>query len=142
MGTPGRVNPVNGIMAGMKTTALPSSGVVVYGIPNCDTVKKARTWLTDHALDYTFHDFKKQGVPADLLPGWLAAAGWQTLVNRKGTTWRKLDEATRLAVVDDASASALMLAQPSVIKRPVIVWPNAPVSVGFDPEVLQRCAKV
>lgn len=142
MGTLGRVNPVNGIMAGMKTTTLPSSGVVVYGIPNCDTVKKARTWLTDQAVDYTFHDFKKQGVPADLLPGWLAAVGWQTLVNRKGTTWRKLDEATRLGVVDDASATALMLAQPSVIKRPVIVWPKTPVSVGFDPEVLRRCAKV
>ncbi len=100
----------------------------------CDTVKKARTWLTDHAVDYAFHDFKKQGVPADLLPGWLAAAGWQTLVNRKGTTWRKLDEATRLAVVDDASATALMLANPSVIKRPVVVWGNGAVSVGFSAE--------
>jgi len=107
-------------MAGMKNTATPSSSVTVYGIPNCDTVKKARTWLTDHAMDYQFHDFKKQGVPADLLPGWLAAIGWETLVNRKGTTWRKLDEATRLAVVDDASATALMLANPSVIKRPVV----------------------
>jgi arsenate reductase (glutaredoxin) len=121
-------------MVGMKTTALPSSGVVVYGIPNCDTVKKARTWLTDHALDYTFHDFKKQGVPADLLPGWLAAAGWQTLVNRKGTTWRKLDETTRLAVVDDASATALMLALASVIKRPVVVWGDGSISVGFSAE--------
>jgi arsenate reductase (glutaredoxin) len=138
MGTPGRVNPVNGIMAGMKTTTSPSSGVVVYGIPNCDTVKKARTWLTDHALDYTFHDFKKQGVPADLLPGWLAAASWQTLVNRKGTTWRKLDDATRLAVVDDASATALMLAQASVIKRPVVVWGDGSVSVGFSAEAFSE----
>ena len=121
-------------MAGMKTSALPSSGVIVYGIPNCDTVKKARTWLTDHAVDYTFHDFKKQGVPADLVPSWLAAAGWQTLVNRKGTTWRKLDEATRLGVVDDASATALMLAQPSVIKRPVVVWGDGGISVGFSAE--------
>ena len=121
-------------MTGMKTTAPSSSGVIVYGIPNCDTVKKARAWLTDHAVEVTFHDFKKQGVPADLLPGWLAAAGWQTLVNRKGTTWRRLDEATRLAVVDDASATALMLAQASVIKRPVVVWGDGGVSVGFSAE--------
>jgi Spx/MgsR family transcriptional regulator len=106
--------------------------LTVFGIPNCDTVKKARTWLTEHALDYRFHDFKKQGVPQDLLPLWLAASGWQTLVNRKGTTWRKLDEATRMAVVDDASALALMLAHPSVIKRPVVMWGNGQISVGFD----------
>lgn len=109
--------------------------ITLYGIPNCDTVKKARTWLTEHGVDYQFHDFKKQGVPAQLLPQWLADAGWQTLVNRKGTTWRKLDEATRDAVVDDASATALMLAQPSVIKRPVVAWSHGPISVGFDVEV-------
>ena len=73
----------------------------LYGIPNCDTVKKARVWLTEHGTDYRFHDFKKQGVPAELMPQWLAAVGWQTLVNRKGTTWRKLDALTQLAVVDD-----------------------------------------
>ena len=106
--------------------------IQVYGIPNCETVKKARAWLVHQSLDYTFHDFKKQGVPADLLPTWLRAVGWLTLVNRKGTTWRKLDEATRLAVVDETNATALMLAQPSVIKRPVVHWPNGKVSVGFD----------
>ena len=121
-------------MAGMKNSATSSGAVTVYGIPNCDTVKKARTWLSDQGVDYQFHDFKKQGVPADLLPGWLAAMGWETLVNRKGTTWRKLDEATRLAVVDDASATALMLANPSVIKRPVVVWADGGVSVGFTAE--------
>ena len=114
-------------MAGMKT-----SHITLYGIPNCNTVKNARTWLADQGLDYVFHDFKKQGVPAELLPGWIAAVGWELLVNRKGTTWRKLDEVTRLTVVDAASAAALMLAQPSVIKRPVGVWPNGQVSVGFD----------
>ena len=107
----------------------------LYGIPNCDTVKKARTWLTDHGVAYVFHDFKKQGVPAELLPQWLAAVGWQTLVNRKGTTWRKLDDATRDAVTDDASAMTLMLAHPSVIKRPVVSWHNKHISVGFDAEV-------
>jgi len=114
-------------MAGMKT-----SHITLYGIPNCNTVKNARTWLADQGLDYVFHDFKKQGVPAELLPGWIAAVGWELLVNRKGTTWCKLDEVTRLTVVDAASAAALMLAQPSVIKRPVGVWPNGQVSVGFD----------
>ena len=112
-----------------------TSTLTLYGIPNCDTVKKARNWLTEHGVTYEFHDFKKQGVPTDLLPEWLAIAGWQTLVNRSGTTWRKLDEATRLAVVDDVSAIALMLAKPSVIKRPVVVWGDGGISVGFDTEV-------
>jgi len=125
---------MNGNMEGMKNPSNLPQKVTVFGIPNCDTVKKARTWLTDHAVEVTFHDFKKQGVPGELLPGWLAAVGWQTLVNCKGTTWRKLDEATRLAVVDDASAIALMLANPSVIKRPVVVWGDGAVSVGFSEE--------
>ena len=106
--------------------------VTLYGIPNCDTVKRARAWLTDHGIDATFHDFKKAGVPADQCDAWLDALGWEALLNRKGTTWRKLDDATRDAVVDRASARALMLAQPSVIKRPVVAW--GPVTtVGFDP---------
>lgn len=123
-------NPGNGMMWAMSTPTL-----AVYGISNCNTVKNARTWLTEHGIAYVFHDFKKQGVPAELLPQWLAAVGWQTLVNRKGTTWRKLDEATRDAVLDDASATALMLAYPSVIKRPVVVWGKGEVSIGFDAEV-------
>ena len=109
-----------------------ASHVTVFGIPNCDTVKKARTWLTAHGVDFVFHDFKKLGVPADLLPGWISAVGWEKLVNRKGTTWRQLDDATRAAVVDAATASALMLAHPSVIKRPVVVWADGRLTVGFD----------
>jgi arsenate reductase (glutaredoxin) len=105
----------------------------LYGIPNCDTVKKARAWLTEHGVAYDFHDFKKQGVPANELNGWLKAVGWEILVNRKGTTWRKLDEATRAAVVDAASARALMLANASVIKRPVVQWADG-VTVGFNAE--------
>lgn len=115
------------MISGMNTPP-----IIVYGIANCDTVKKARAWLSEHGVSYTYHDFKKQGVPADQLTRWLAAVGWEKLVNRKGTTWRKLDDATRLAVVDAASATALMLANPSVIKRPVVVWHNASVSVGLD----------
>ena len=110
----------------------------LYGIPNCDTVKKARVWLADNGVNATFHDFKKQGVPADLLPGWIAAVGWETLVNRKGTMWRKLDPAAQAAVVDAASATALMLEIPSVIKRPVVVWADGAVTVGFSPEAFAK----
>lgn len=109
--------------------------VTLYGIPNCDTVKKARAWLAERGADVQFHDFKKAGVPADALDGWIAAAGWQKLLNRQGTTWRKLDTATQAAVVDAASARALMLAQASVIKRPVVVWADGRITVGFDPAV-------
>ena len=116
--------------------AMNTPHITVFGIPNCDTVKKARQWLSAHGLDYQFHDFKKQGVPSDLLPVWQKAAGWEPLVNRKGTTWRKLDTATQASVTDAASAQALMLAQASVIKRPVVQWSadTADISVGFDPE--------
>jgi Spx/MgsR family transcriptional regulator len=112
--------------------------ITVYGIPNCHSVKKARTWLTERGMDYQFHDFKKQGVPAALLPAWLAVVGWQTLVNRQGTTWRKLDESERASVIDDATAVHMMLSHPSVIKRPVIVWDNGTVSVGLNPALLSK----
>jgi Spx/MgsR family transcriptional regulator len=106
--------------------------ITVFGIANCGTVKRARAWLEAQAAAYDFHDFKKAGVPLDGLERWLSAAGWETLLNRKGTTWRKLDDAQREAVQDAAGARALMLAQPSVIKRPVVQWPDGSLSVGFD----------
>lgn len=109
----------------------------VYGIPNCETVKKARAWLEAQGAAHAFHDFKKQGVPADRLDAWLAALGWETLLNRRGTTWRQLDEATRAAVSDAASARALMRAKPSVIRRPVVDW-GGTVTAGFDPDDWQR----
>jgi Spx/MgsR family transcriptional regulator len=102
----------------------------LYGIPNCDTVKKARTWLTEHSVTHTFHDFKKQGVPERELDRWLAAAGWEQLVNRKGTTSRGLDEPTRSAGVDNASAHSLRRAHASVIKRPVVEWADGSGTVG------------
>ncbi len=108
--------------------------LTVYGIPNCDSVKKARLWLTEQGLDYTFHDFKKQGVPESELDTWLNACGWEVVLNRKGTTWRKLDETTQAGVTTTATAKALMRVQPSVIKRPVIVWPSGKVTVGFVPD--------
>ena len=106
--------------------------ITLHGIPNCDTVKKARAWLDANGRPHTFHDFKKQGVPEAGLDAWLASAGWETLVNRKGTTWRGLDEATRASVVDTASARALLLATPSLIKRPVVCWSDGAITVGFD----------
>ncbi len=105
--------------------------ITVYGIPNCDTVKKARTWLSTHGIKHQFHDFKKQGVPAEL-PTWVDVLGWETLVNRKGTTWRKLEPAAQAAVHDAASALALMQDHASVIKRPVVVWAPGQLTVGFD----------
>jgi len=106
--------------------------ITLYGIANCDTVKKARAWLQANGSDVQFVDFKKGGVPAARLDAWLASVGWETLLNRKGTTWRKLEDDVREAVVDAASARHLMIDQPSVIKRPVVEWSDARISVGFD----------
>lgn len=114
--------------------------ITVYGIPACTSVKKARAWLGEHGLPYEFHDFKKHGVPRERLDAWLRAVGWEKLLNRQGTTWRKLDPAAQAAVHDTASARELMLAQPSVIKRPVFEWQqngSTRISVGFVPEVWQ-----
>jgi Spx/MgsR family transcriptional regulator len=104
--------------------------LTIYGIPNCDTVKKARAFLAERGVVHAFHDYKKQGVPAEL-DGWLASLGWERLLNRQGTTWRKLDPARQAAVHDAASAKALMLEQPSVIRRPVAVR-GSELRVGFD----------
>lgn len=114
--------------------------VTLYGIANCDTVKQARAWLAAHDVEVAFHDFKKLGAPAERLPDWIAAVGWESLLNRRGTTWRKLDAATQAAVVDAASASALLLAQPSLVKRPVVEWERGEprITVGFAPADWQR----
>ena len=105
----------------------------LYGIPNCDTVKKSRAWFDEHKHPYTFHDFKKQGVPEQALSTWIAAIGWEALVNKKGTTWRKLDADTQARVNDAASAHALMLTHPSVIKRPVVAREQR-ITVGYVPQ--------
>ncbi len=96
------------------------NGMKLYGIPNCTTVKKARAWLAGHALDVVFHDFKKQGVDTAWLRHVVAQTGWQALLNTRGTTWRKLSDAEKAAASNEAGAIALMLAQPSVIKRPLL----------------------
>lgn len=106
---------------------------VCYGIPNCDSVKRGRGWFDTAGHPYRFHDFKKSGVPADRLDAWIAAVGWERLLNRQGLTWKKLDPAARAKVTDAASARTLMLSTSSVIKRPVVEWPDGQVTVGFDP---------
>jgi Spx/MgsR family transcriptional regulator len=109
-------------------------GTRLFGIPNCDTVKRARAWLAERQVDADFHDFKKSGVPTDRLDAWIDAFGWETLLNRKGTTWRSLDDATRAAITDAAQARALMLERPSVIRRPVVEWADGEMTVGFEPD--------
>ena len=103
----------------------------LYGIPNCDTVKKARTWLAEHAQPFDFHDFKKQGLERATVAAWLAELDWEVLVNRKGTTWRNLPDERKAAVTGADAALELMLEFPSVIKRPVLVGAGA-ASVGFS----------
>ena len=104
---------------------------VLHGIPNCDTVKRARAWIADQGVEHEFHDFKKAGVPEGRLAAWLASAGWETLLNRKGTTWRALDEATKAGVVDAETSIAVMTANPSTIKRPVVTR-GKQIIVGVD----------
>lgn len=124
---------------------MPIPAPVVYGIRNCDTVKKARQWLIAHAVDHTFHDFKLQGVPEQRLDHWLQSVGWERLLNRQGTTWRKLDETIRNGVVDVGSARRVMLANASVIKRPVVEWDGYDgnrVTVGFNTAGWQALARL
>lgn len=106
--------------------------MTVYGIPNCNTVKKARTWLTEHGFDYEFHDFKKQGITAAKLQEWCAVFGWEKVLNKKGTTWKKLSEEQQSQVKDEASAIAVLLENLSAIKRPVVEQDGKAVLISFD----------
>ena len=106
--------------------------VTLFGIPNCDTVKKARDWLSARGIDYAFHDYKKAGADPAKLAQWAEAAGWEKVLNRAGTTFRKLPEAAKQDL-DMAKAVALMAANPSCIKRPVLEHPGG-LLVGFKPD--------
>lgn len=110
--------------------------VTIYGIKNCDTMKKARIWLADHSIEAGFHDYKASGIDRAHLERWCNEAGWETLLNRAGTTFRKLNEADRQDLYAD-KAIALMLAQPSMIKRPVLEA-DGRLLVGFKPDIYEQ----
>lgn len=112
----------------------------LYGIPNCDSVKRARAALAAAGTAYDFHDFKRDGLPVERLDAWLDAVGWERLLNRHGTTWRALPDAERTAVVDRASARAALLARPTLIKRPLVEWPDGRITVGPE-AVLEAAAR-
>jgi arsenate reductase len=113
-----------------------TKAVTIYGIKNCDTMKKARAWLDQHGVGYAFHDYKADGIEPDVLQGWARAVGWETLLNRVGTTFRKLPEADK-ANVTEKKALALMREQPSMIKRPVLDV-GGELIVGFKPEIYAK----
>jgi arsenate reductase (glutaredoxin) len=115
----------------MKAGAMP---IVIYGIKNCDTMKKARAWLEQHSVDYAFHDYKAAGIERERLAKWEKKVGWETLLNRSGTTFRKLPDKDKNGL-DADKAMALMLREPSMIKRPVLELGGGKVLVGFKPEI-------
>jgi arsenate reductase (glutaredoxin) len=110
--------------------------VIIYGIKNCDTMKKARAWLDKRGVDYVFHDYKAEGIERAKLEHWMKQVSWETLLNRAGTTFRKLPEKEREGITEK-KAIALMLAQPSMIKRPVLEA-NGKLLVGFKPEMYEQ----
>lgn len=110
---------------------------VMYGIKNCDTIKKARNSLDASGIDYRFHDYRVDGIDDALLQSFIDRLGYEVLLNTRGTTWRKLPEAEREGVTDAARAKAVMLAQPSIIKRPVLAAPNGELLVGFKDSLYQ-----
>ena len=116
-----------------KGTSLPTT---IYGIKNCDTMKKARAWLDGHGVAYDFHDYKTEGIARDKLKRWSDQVGWETLLNRAGTTFRKLPDGDKDGL-DERKALALMLAQPSMIKRPVLEA-GSKLLVGFKPEIYAK----
>jgi arsenate reductase (glutaredoxin) len=110
-----------------------AKAITIYGIKNCDTMKKARTWLDKRGVDYSFHDYKAVGIERERLEQWCKTVGWETLLNRAGTTFRKLPDKDKVGI-DAKTAVALMLAQPSMIKRPVLDLGGGKFLVGFSPE--------
>lgn len=105
----------------------------VYGIPNCNTVKKARTWLDEKGIEYSFHDYKKKGISAEKITGWFQYFPWEKLVNKAGTTWKQLSDEEKAAVTDEKSATDLMILKNSVIKRPLIEDASGKaIAIGFS----------
>ena len=110
--------------------------ITIYGIPNCDTMKKARRWLDDNGVEYTFHDYKKLGVPEQRLTCWVERTGWEAVLNKRGTTWRKLDDSVKNRI-DEQAAIRIMLDNPSIIKRPVLEAGEM-LLIGFKPDDYRR----
>jgi Spx/MgsR family transcriptional regulator len=110
--------------------------VKIYGIPNCDTMKKARRWLEANGVEYTFHDYRKLGVPENKLRDWVKQAGWETVLNKRGTTWRKLDNEVK-NTIDTESAIQIMLEHPGIIKRPVLES-GSRLLIGFNENDYQQ----
>jgi arsenate reductase (glutaredoxin) len=114
--------------------------ITIYGIKNCDTMKKARAWLDKHGVEYVFHDYKTAGIERDRLEQWCKKLGWETLLNRAGTTFRKLPDKDK-AGIDANKAMAMMLSQPSMIKRPVLDLGSGKLLVGFAPELYAKAVR-
>ncbi len=117
------------------------SNITVYGIKNCDTVKKSLNWLTAQKLAFDFHDYKTQSITESKLKAWSAQVGWEVLLNKKGTTWRKLDEKIQAGVTNEKAAIAVMLENTSIIKRPVIEKKDKIIAVGFDEKIYSEKIK-
>lgn len=120
-------------------TAQPSGEIVLYGIETCDQVRKARQWLRAHGVAHRYHDFRRDGLTAEMLARWFGRVPWDALVNRKGLTWRRLDVARRAAVTDQPSAAELLLAEPTIVKRPVLEAGDR-LMVGFSEAVYASLA--
>lgn len=114
---------------------------IVYGIPNCDTVKKALTWLNNHKIPYEFHDYKKAGITAARLKNWSAQVDWESFLNKKSSTWRGLDAATQASVTNEKAAIKLLTEHTSGIKRPVIEKNGTVVAIGFDADLYKTVFK-
>lgn len=112
--------------------------LTMYGIKNCDTIKKARRWLEAHQIEYRFHDYRADGLERAQLDTFIAELGWQALLNTRGTTWRKLDESLRNSIDNADAAAALMLEMPAIIKRPLLCAPGKPMLLGFSESTYQH----
>lgn len=115
-----------------------TSLLCLYGIKNCDTLKKARRWLEEQNITYQFHDYRVDGLSDERLQGFIDKLGWEPLLNTRGTTWRKLPQAQRDAITDAQSAKLLMLEQPAIIKRPLLETSNGELLLGFKIEIYQQ----
>jgi arsenate reductase (glutaredoxin) len=115
--------------------------ITIYGIKNCDTMKRARAWLDQRGIEYSFHDYKTAGIERDRLERWSKKVGWEALLNRNGTTFRQLPDKDKSSL-DAGKALSLMLAQPSMIKRPVLELGGGKLLVGFSPELYERSVPV